>query len=62
MRLRFYKVWGCSCIGSNEIQFLGIEQVEPAKEEIVLKPEEVDSDAELESELKVEESDPIDPS
>lgn len=61
-RLRFYKVWGCSCIDGNEIQFLEDEQTEPAKEEIVLKPKEVDSDAELESELKVKGTDPIDPS
>lgn len=38
------------------------EQTEPTKEEIVPKPKEVDSDAELESELKVEGTDPIDPS
>jgi hypothetical protein len=62
MRLRFYKVWACSCIDNNEIEFLEDEQPEPAKEEIVLKPKEVDSDAELESELKVEGTDPIDPS
>jgi hypothetical protein len=62
MRLGFYKVWSCSCIDGNEIQFLEDEQTEPAKEEIVLKPKEVDSDAELESELKVEGTDPIHPS
>lgn len=62
MRLSFYKVWGCSCIDSSELQFLEDEQTEPTKEEIVPKPKEVDSDAELESELKVEGTDPIDPS
>jgi hypothetical protein len=62
MRLRFYKVWDCSCIDNNEIQFLEDEQTEPAKEETVLKPKEADSDAELESELKVEGTDSIDPS
>ncbi|GFG40146.1 hypothetical protein Cfor_08231, partial [Coptotermes formosanus] len=38
------------------------EHPEPAKEEIVVKPKENDSDAELESELKVEGTDAIDTS
>ena len=62
MRLRFYKVWDCSWIDNNDIRFLEDEQTEPAKEETVLKPKEADSDAELESELKVEGTDSIDPS
>jgi hypothetical protein len=62
MSLRFYNIWVCSCTDSNEIQFPEDEHPEPAKEEIVVKPKENDSDAELESELKVEGTDAIDTS
>jgi hypothetical protein len=43
------------------MQFLE-DEPEPAKEEVILKPEEIDSDAELENELQVAGSDLIDPS
>jgi hypothetical protein len=55
----------CPCTEDNKIQFLE-DEPEPAKEEVkeevIPKPGEVDSDAELENELQVVGSDVIDPS
>jgi hypothetical protein len=60
---KLYKIHAYSCIENNEMQFLE-DEPELTKEEVIPKPEEaeIDSDAELENELKIEGTDLVDPS